>query len=248
MFLRFLGEGPLNFQYLTSLGDDLYILRSKGLRNKKLIIRLKNKENFSGADFEVRFLAHFIRNGFAIERDYPSGKGNKNCDLRVSKGSGASAENVFIEITRPEDVCDENKRRYTEGMQQLLSSLNEGYERHIKDSLKEFEIGRYSLSEEAEIKKIIPIIEKKAGQLPDSGPGLIILSTPRGLNPESSSRIFENEVDMLLEKLPQLSAIVFSEGSFVECRIHYQINIFYNPKAKINISNSETIKAIENFT
>lgn len=93
LFNEFFKEGLGPFNYLVALG--------RGLRNVKdakrignLPKRLKNANQYSGAHFELKMLAHLTRLGYSIERDIPSGRGNQNADFRIEKGS----EVIFIEL------------------------------------------------------------------------------------------------------------------------------------------------------
>ena len=244
-----LTQGIHSFQHSFLFGSDLSTLRNANLLDKDLINRLRDAHNFPGAEFEVKIIAHFIREKFRVERDFPSGKGNKNCDIKISKEKGGISEYAFIEITRPEDVCYENKKRYAEGMAQLARSLGAGEEESIRDVLREIGQGEYALSEAAEIKKIISKMEEKAAQLPNNGPGLIVIYTPMALAPRSSMGLFEAEVDTLLQTLPVVSAVVLFEAYFVVgFGIRYQTNVFLNPGAAIDLSTSETMNAIEHFS
>src|SRR3972149_8443871 len=118
---RLIEEGNSNFQFLYSLGLNLYTVRKADIIGD-LERRLKNStEYWEAAAFELKFLSAFIQQGFDIEKSYKSNKGKTgkcNCDFKISKGN----ETVFLEIKRPKDVHSHNieiinkdqKRFYTQ--------------------------------------------------------------------------------------------------------------------------------------
>lgn len=93
LFNEFFKEGLGPFNYLVALGRDLRNVKdTKRIGN--LPKRLKNANQYSGAHFELKMLAHLTRLGYSIKRDIPSGKGNNKTDFRIKKGQ----EVLFVEL------------------------------------------------------------------------------------------------------------------------------------------------------
>lgn len=95
LFNELLIEGLCPFNYLVKLGRDLCEAEGANLLGD-LRKRLKSADQYLGAHFELEMLSYLLRRGFSIIRDFPSGTGNKKCDLRIEKAS----EVVYIELKR----------------------------------------------------------------------------------------------------------------------------------------------------
>ncbi len=95
LFDYFFTEGLIPFQYMVSLGLNLFTAVKANLLGY-IAERLKNSSDYSGAHFELEILSHLILRGYSVERDPPSGTKKKKGDLKVSKES----ETVFIEVKR----------------------------------------------------------------------------------------------------------------------------------------------------
>lgn len=229
LFNWLLAEGLMPFHYLVSLGLRVHRVKNANLLGD-LEKRLKDSNEFWGADFELQFLAHFLQHGFEIQRNHPSGRGNRNCDFKISK----SGETVFVEIKRPEDVCYSNKVISNEAWNNFRKLIIGGESENWGDIVK-------PLSSEAEINKILDIIGEAEYQLPNDGAGIIILASPLALNLKQ----FKERVIQHISHLAHLSSIVVVKTSFDhQLGVHHRIYIIQNPQANIDVSSFEAIKAL----
>ena len=90
--------GALPLSNLVDLGRDLIEIRKKSIpRLNELSNRLKNKDQYSGARFELFMNANLLRLGWLISEPPPT-NGKKKADLQANKGSEA----VIIELKRLE--------------------------------------------------------------------------------------------------------------------------------------------------
>jgi uncharacterized protein YchJ len=64
-----------------SLAYDLYVLRHHSLLQQQLIDRLKNKQQFQGARYEIYVTSSFIKAGFNIEFENESDKSKSHCEF-----------------------------------------------------------------------------------------------------------------------------------------------------------------------
>ena len=64
-----------------SLAYDLYVLRHHSLLQERLVERLKNKEQFQGARYEVYVTATFIKAGFDIEFEDEADTSTSHCEF-----------------------------------------------------------------------------------------------------------------------------------------------------------------------
>lgn len=64
-----------------SLAYDLYILRHHSLLQKRLIERLKNKDQFQGARYESYVTASFVKAGFNIEFEDEGNRASSHCEF-----------------------------------------------------------------------------------------------------------------------------------------------------------------------
>jgi len=64
-----------------SLAYDLYLLRHHSLLQKRLIERLKNKDQFQGARYELYVTASFVKAGFNIEHEDESNRASSHCEF-----------------------------------------------------------------------------------------------------------------------------------------------------------------------
>jgi hypothetical protein len=87
-------QGTRTLNYLKELGSDLNITKKADLLRKSDINRLEDPTQYLGIRFELFILARLVDLQFSIEREPPSGKGNKKADLLVRKGG----ESIFIEL------------------------------------------------------------------------------------------------------------------------------------------------------
>lgn len=74
-------EGYVPLQTLYQLGNDLGILKKRGLLGGYLN-RLRTRQEFHGARTEIKYLAAFARMQFALKRNVRSGEGSRNCDFK----------------------------------------------------------------------------------------------------------------------------------------------------------------------
>lgn len=144
-------RGLSPFSFLYSLGKDLEVLGEKRLLGN-LERRLRNANGFSGARAELSALAQWAEAGVEIQRDAPSGNGNKNCDWKVSDGSVV----IYGEV-KCVDLSPVNKRR------QFLDVPP--WER---------EPVPFDLSAEGD--KAMDVVEAYADQIPAQGPGVFMIS------------------------------------------------------------------------
>ena len=90
-------RGALPLSHLIDLGRDLRDIRKKiDPKINELLRRLKDKNQYLGARFELFVIAHLLRIGWTITLDPPSTNGKKKADIQAEKGS----ETVFIELKR----------------------------------------------------------------------------------------------------------------------------------------------------
>lgn len=87
-------QGTRTLNYLIELGSDLNITKKAHLLRKSDINRLEDPTQYLGIRFELFILARLVDLQFSIEREPPSGKGNKKADLLVRK----DGESIFIEL------------------------------------------------------------------------------------------------------------------------------------------------------
>jgi hypothetical protein len=240
-----LPEGLPYFQFLYSLGLDLYTVRRKGLIGN-LERRLTNpKEYWESAAFELKFLSKFLQHGFNIERNYPSGKGrtkNSNCDFKISKGN----EIIFVEV-----------KRLREFHQQNIKGLEKVNRSRIESNIKDAEV-KSDFSEplirNIEINKVFYHIRNAVkNQLPDEGHGIVIIELPQIIENKEIECALRNRLwnrgKNSHQKYAHLSAICLVKVFFDTNKgsIRNNISIILNPKAKIDVSNYDVIKVIRSL-
>lgn len=121
---QLLTGGLSTFQSLCSLGLDLHRVREAGLVGN-LIKRLKNPQSYwEAAAFELQLLSHLLSQGFEAVPNYKSGKGNCNCDFKISKEN----ETIFLELKRPKDMHRSNEEICDRALNRFLTSLHDGSE------------------------------------------------------------------------------------------------------------------------
>ncbi len=316
LFVEFFGEGDLYFHDLVGLGINLLDARKKSLLRdsaKKLKNASESNEynEYWSLRFELELLSHLIRlipQEFFIERDYPSGLGNNNCDFKVSKG----LETLFIEaknlrlsainleinklsnlifstirsdsliistanilhLELSSDLRELGKTKiglhnlwyaWETITQQIRDHIveriaNREWGHHIVPGIAEYDLhpreredvgitGHFSglsLSEEVEIKRLLSnAIEEGIVQLPQDGPGIIIIKTPLPLNSEEVERVVVTELQLQEDptRFCHLSGIFLVYTYFRE-RLYYDINFIRNPQARFDVSSYAGIKAI----
>jgi hypothetical protein len=70
-----------------SLANDLYALAHNVVVQAKLIVRLRNADNFFGARFETLVAANLIRSGFDIEFENEDDRSSTHCEFTVTHRS-----------------------------------------------------------------------------------------------------------------------------------------------------------------
>lgn len=245
---RLIEEGILPFKFLYSLGLDLYTVRREGLI-EDLERRLKNpREYWEAAAFELKFLSKFLQQGFDVRKNYESNKGKNgkcNCDFKISKGN----ETVFLEIKRPTGVHSHNIEIINKDKKRFWTQLlNEDVE------VENF-IGKPLLAK-VEIGKVFHHIRRAVkNQIPDEGPGIVIVELPQIIEFKQVEYAVGNRLwnrgKNSHQKYAHLSAICLVKVFFDANKgfIRNNISIILNPKAKINVSSyaaTETIFLLAN--
>jgi hypothetical protein len=188
----FFMEGWLPLQTLYQLGEDLVVLKKRGLLGG-FPNRLRNRQEFQGARAEIKYLAFFARMQFQLKRNVRSGEGNKNCDFNASLNS----DQLNVEITAIE-MAKKNKESTERFSMQLLE-----YIRGLRSSVPQ----GVEILQEAEVKKIIQTMEQKLAQFPESGPGFLIIKTAFPLSDIYLERIRES-FHLEPEKYRRLSEVI----------------------------------------
>lgn len=224
-------EGHLPFQFLYELGINLHTVRADNLLGD-IERRLKNpKEYWESAAFELKFLSSFIRHGYAVKRNYPSGKGHCNCDLKVSKGRGA----VFLEIKRPKELSARNQQIINKAQSHFYTKL-------LNDDTKEEDFTSSPLSSRAETNKVFRLIRYAANyQIPAIGPGIVIVESPHALNWSDFAVMAEKRFQGR-KKYPALSAVILIKTFFQNGKICHNSCIVFNPLASIDIKSSAVLE------
>jgi len=223
-------EGHLSFQFLYELGVNLLTVKAANLLGD-IERRLKSyKEYWEAAAFELQLLSCFIRAGYAVERNYPSGKGRCNCDLKVSKRS----ETYFLEIKRPRELSVQNKQIINKTQSQFFTKLMSN------DIIQEEDITSSRLSSRAEVDKVFRLIRYAANkQIPEIGPGIVIIESPYILDwNEFEFAVMDGKKFQRRKKYPALSAVILTQPFFHSGKICYTNHIVFNPQATINIKSS----------
>ncbi len=91
---------------LVSFGLDLEAISKHKHLIGNLYSRLKRKDEFHGARFELSLLAHLIRLGFKITRDPKIPGCNKNCDFKIQHND----ETIYLEL-KSLFVSEANRKR-----------------------------------------------------------------------------------------------------------------------------------------
>lgn len=233
---RFFEEGLSSFKFLSSLGISLQDVREAGLLGD-IARRLKNpKEYWESAAFELKLLSQFIYSGFEVVRNYLSGKGRCNCDFKISN----ITETVYVEIKRPKELHVHNEAIIKRTQNRLYTQL-------LSDNIETdnaISIGEPLLSK-VEIDKVFPLISYAVNyQVPDKGPGVVIVESPHALGwkefEDATMKRFRNR-----NKYAHLSAIVLVRTLFSRGSICNSMNIFLNPGAKIDISSFVVINVLK---
>ena len=146
------GLSPFSFSY--ELGEGLRILGQHGLLGN-LPRRLKNTEEFDGAHAELNALAQWLEAGARVQRDVPSGNGNKNCDWKVWDGNAV----IYGEVKRI------NVARLNREMSSLVALVFERVMARIGNSVR----GRFDLELLIRPKSLAEVqrFSEKAGEIAD---------------------------------------------------------------------------------
>lgn len=232
-----LAEGLSPFQSLCSLGLDLHRVREAGLVGN-LIRRLKNpQEYWESATFELQLLSHLLSQDFDVESNYKSGKGNCNCDFKISKEN----ETIFLELKRPKDMHGRNEEICNKALNRFLTSLHDGSE---IQSLGE------PLLSNVELNKIFKnhVLKAVNKQLPFDGAGGIVIESRWALDYWEEFKVMANRRFKNKDKYSHLSFIAVVRSLFNgredRCRFEHQIKILLNPYARIDTSSSGALQAI----
>ena len=233
LIYRFFEEGLLPFQFLCALGIELHTVRTAGLLGD-IERRLKNpNEYWEAAAFELNFLSRFLRSGYKVERNYPSGKGCCNCDFKVSKDS----ETVFIEIKRPREFSKRNQETINRAQKHFYSQL-------LNDNIKAEDLTSAPLSSKNEAEKVFRLIHYAANnQIPDGGPGIVIVEAPHVLNWSEFAAMAERRLRGR-KKYSAISAVILIQASFQEGRICYNSIAAFNSQANFDIKSSPALDAL----
>lgn len=235
--IQLLTEGLLPFQFLYELGINLHTVRAAGLLGD-IERRLKNpKEYWEAAAFELKFLSSLIRTGYKAERNYLSGKGQHNCDFKVSKGS----ETVYFEIKRPWDLSAQNQQIINQAQSHFYTKL-------LNDDIKKEEDFTSSpLSSKSEIDKVFRLIRYAVNnQIPEEGPGVVIVESPHALNLNEFALMAERRFQGR-KKYLALSAVILIQTRFHDDKICHNSSIVFNPRASIDIKSSAVLKLFRNM-
>jgi hypothetical protein len=230
-------EGLLSFQFFYQIGINLHTARIAGLIGD-IERRLKNpKVYWEAAAFELKFLSSLIRNRYKVEPNYPSGKGRHNCDFKVSKES----ETVFLEIKRPWELIAQNQQIINKSQLLFFTKL-------LNDDIKkEDDFTSSPLSSRAEANKVFRVIRDAANdQLPEGGPGIVIVESPHALNLSEFAVIAEKRFQGR-KKYPALSAVILIQTFFQNSKICHNSRIVFNPQASIDIKSSPVIELFRNM-
>ncbi len=106
--------------------------------------------------------------------------------------------------------------------------------------------GGLTFSEKDEIEHLFSnAVEEAISQLPQDGPGVLIVETPLRLTLEEVAKIIVARTKLKEdpERVRHLSAILFVFTYFID-RTYYDINFVQNPEANIDVSSYAAIKAI----
>ena len=223
-----MAEGLLPFRFFFELGMNIKTARDYGLLGD-IERRLKNRrEYWEAAAFELKLLANLIRIGYKVERNYPSGKGRHNCDLKASNES----ETVFIEIKRPRELIAQNRKIINKAQSFFNSKL-------LTDSIKSDDDFTLSpLLSRAEADKVFSIVRNAVNkQIPDRGPGIIIVEAPHALDSREFAMIAVERFRGR-KKYPSLSAVVLIKSNFHDSQIYHNSHIVFNPLANVDIKQS----------
>ncbi len=235
--IQLITEGLPRFQFLYELGINLHTVRVAGLAGD-IERRLKNiTEYWKSAAFELKFLSCLIRNRYKVERNYPSGKGRHNCDFRVSKES----ETVFIEIKRPWELSAKNQKIINQAESLFFTKL-------LNDDIKkEADFTSSSLSSKSEIDKVFRLIRYAVNnQIPQKGPGIVIIESPHALNWNEFTAMAEKRF-CGRKKYPNLSAVTLTRTFFQNSKICHTSRIVFNPQASINMKYSAVMGLFSNI-
>jgi hypothetical protein len=77
-----------------SLAYDLYVLRHHSLLQQRLIDRLKNRQQFQGARYEIYVTSSFIKAGFTIEFEDESDKSTSHCEFTATHSKSGAKYSV----------------------------------------------------------------------------------------------------------------------------------------------------------
>lgn len=235
--IQLLTEGLLPFQFLYELGGNLHTVRAAGLLGD-IERRLKNPEEYwEAAAFELKFSSSLIRTGYKVERNYLSGKGQHNCDLKVSKGS----ETVFFEIKTPWDLSAQNQQIINEAQSRFYTKL-------VNDDIKKEEDFTSSpLSSKSEMDKVFRLIRYAVNkQIPEEGPGVVIVESPHALNWNKFALMAEKRFQGR-KKYPALSSVILIQTLFQDGKICHYSSIVFNPWASVDIKSSAVLKLFCNM-
>jgi hypothetical protein len=235
--VQLMTEGLLPFQFLYELGINLHTARGAGLIGD-IERRLKSpKEYWEAAAFELKFLSSLIRSGYNVERNYRSGKGRHNCDFKVSKGS----ETVFFEIKRPWKVSAQNQEIINQARSHFYTKL-------LSDDIrKEEDFTSSPLSSKSEVDKVFRLIRYAVNnQIPEEGPGVVIVESPYALNWNEFALMAEKRFQGR-KKYPALSAIILIQPLFQDGKICHNSRIVFNPQASIDIHSLPVMEVLNNM-
>ncbi len=235
--IQLVTEGLLPFQFLCELGINLHTGRTACLLGD-IERRLKNpKEYWAAAAFELKFLSSLIRTGYKVEPNYPSRKGRHNCDFKVSKES----ETVYLEIKRPWEMIAQNQQIVNKAQSLFFTKL-------LNDDIKKEEDFTSSpLSSRAEANKVFRVIRDAANdQIPEGGPGIVIVESPHALNWSEFALMAEKRFQGH-KKYPALSAVILIQTLFQDGKICHNSRIVFNPQASIDINSSPLIELFRNM-
>lgn len=235
--IQLITEGLQPFQFLYEFGINLHTARVNDLIGDTER-RLKNsKEYWESAAFELKFLSSFIRNGYMVKRNYPSGKGRHNCDFKVSKGSEA----VFFEIKRPWEFSAHNRQTINQAQSHIYAKpLND-------DKKKEEDFTSSPLSSKSETDKVFRHIRYAVNnQIPVEGPGVVIVESPHALNWNEFTEMAEKRFRGR-KKYLNLSAVILTQTLFLNGKIHHTNHIVFNPQASSDMKSSAVLELFRNM-
>jgi hypothetical protein len=144
--------------------------------------------------------------------------------------------NSFFEIKRPWEISAQNQQIINEAQSHFYTKL-------LNDDIKkEEDFASSPLSSKSESDKVFRLIRDAVNnQIPEEGPGVVIVESPHALNWNEFALMAEKRFQGH-KKYPALSAVILIHTLFQEGNICHSGGIVFNPRESIDMKSAAVLK------